>query len=235
MTGVASLIALPNFDGPLVGHEVTEYIRGLIVSGELAAGQRLRVEHLAARLQVSVTPIREALVELRTEGFVERKPRRGYVVAKMSRQGCQDRVLVLAMITGELASRAAGLLTPAELAELRALQRDLDALDARGERVKAEEVNHRLHAGINSAADSPELAWMAQRSTRYVPRVTWEEASERPRTCNYNHAAVLAALEARDSDAARQAMFDHLVESGKLLARDLDGKLWPAPDSDPPS
>jgi DNA-binding GntR family transcriptional regulator len=212
----------------LVGREVTEYIRGLIVSGTLKAGDRLRVEHLAAELEISVTPVREALVELLGEGFVERRPRRGYVVAELTRRGLEDRVLVLAMITGELAARAATRISPERVADLRELQSRLTALDARGERAEAERVNHRLHGDINLAAESPELAWMAQRSTRYVPSIPWADAATQPRTCSYDHAGVLDALAAGDAEAARTAMFTHLVESGKRLAADLAGVLWPA-------
>jgi DNA-binding GntR family transcriptional regulator len=219
----------PTVRAGLVGREVTEYIRSLIVSGALKAGDRLRVEHIAAELEISVTPVREALVELLGEGFVERRPRRGYVVAELTRRGLEDGVLVLAMITGELAARAASHITPEGVAQLRELQSRLNALDARGERAAAEQINHRLHGDINLAAESPELAWMAQRSTRYVPSIAWDDASTQPRTCSYDHTAVLDALAAGDPKAAREAMFTHLVESGKRLAEDLDGVLWPAP------
>jgi DNA-binding GntR family transcriptional regulator len=220
----------PAIGNALVGREVTEYIRDLIVSGEVKAGDRLRVEHLAGDLSISVTPVREALVELLSEGFVERRPRRGYVVAELTRKGFEDRVLVLAMITAELAARAAARIGGEEVAALRELQWELSERDHAGDRAAAEKVNHRLHGDINLCADSPELAWIAQRSTRYVPSVTRDPAAERPRTCSYDHAAVIDALAIGDGEAARAAMFEHLIDSGKELARAFDGKLWPAPD-----
>ncbi len=219
----------PRFDARLFGHEVTEHIRGLIASGALRAGDRLRVEHLAAELQISVTPVREALVELSGEGFVERRPRRGYVVAELTRQGLEDRVLVLAMIAGELTARAAARVDPDEIAELRKLQTQLTDFDASGLRADAEAVNHRLHSRINLVAQSPDLAWIAQRSSRFVPRGVRTEGSDWPRTCTYEHAKVLAAMEKRDAEAARDAMFTHLVESGRELAIWFDDRLWAAP------
>jgi DNA-binding GntR family transcriptional regulator len=225
----AATKADPAIGGALVGREVTEYVRDLIVSGEVKAGDRLRVEHLAEDMSISVTPIREALVELLSEGFVERRPRRGYVVSELTRKGFEDRVLVLAMITAELASRAAGQVSGEEVASLRDQQRRLTELDHAGDRVAAEQVNHRLHGDINLRANSPELAWIAQRSTRYVPSVTRDPAGERPRTCSYDHAAVIDALAGGDAEAARAAMFEHLIDSGKELAREFDGRLWPAP------
>lgn len=222
----AAVTSAPDLRATLVGREVTEYIRGLIVSGSLRPGARLRVEHVAADLQISVTPVREALVELLGEGFVERRPRRGYVVAELTRKGLEDRVLVLAMITAELAARAAGLATAAQVDSLRELQARLSELDAGSARVEAEAVNHRLHGDINLAAESPELAWMAQRSSRFVPRVTWPAASARPRTCSYDHSQVIDALAQGDAEAARLAMFNHLVDSGRLLVAEFEGTLW---------
>lgn len=223
----------PLLNPGVVGSDVTEYIRSLIISGTLRAGDRLRVEHLARDLNISVTPVREALVELLGEGFVFRRPRRGYVVAAMSRKGLQDRVLVLAMITGELAARAAKRISPAEVDSLDQLQGTLLAVEAAGDRIRAEELNHRLHSTINLAADSPELAWMAQRGTRYVPRVTWSTDTPIPRTCSYEHQEILDALRAGSPEHARAAMTAHLIESGEALAQDLDGSLWPAPEHSP--
>jgi DNA-binding GntR family transcriptional regulator len=102
-------------------------------------------------------------------------------------------------------------------------------VEAAGDRIRAEEHNHRLHSTINLAADSPELAWMAQRGTRYVPRVTWTSDAPIPRTCSYEHREILDALRSRSPEGARAAMTAHLIESGEILAEELDGSLWPAP------
>ncbi len=59
---------------------VVEQLRDLVMSGELEGGQRLQEVSLAERLQVSRTPIREALIVLAEEGLVEYRPNRGYVV-----------------------------------------------------------------------------------------------------------------------------------------------------------
>ncbi|MGA5504980.1 GntR family transcriptional regulator [Streptomyces umbrinus] len=224
-----SLPQPPDLQGLSVGHGVTEYIRHLILTGHFRDGDRLRVEHLAAQLQISVTPVREALVELLGEGFVERRPRRGYIVSKLTRSGFEDRVLVLAMVTGELAARAARAMSPEQVASLTTLQDELLELDRAQARDAAEAVNHRLHRSINLAADSPELAWTAERFSRYVPRYPGQPADSRPRSCTYDHASVLAALAARDPEASREAMLDHLVASGKVLADELAATgLWSA-------
>lgn len=225
--GDVTLPDAPAFDGATVSNGVREYIRSLIMTGRLHAGDRLRVEHIAAELKISVTPVREALVELLADGFVERRPRRGYVVATLTRTGFEDRVLVLAMVTAELAARAAVTISSAEVDAIEQLQHSLLERDAVNDRVGSEQFNHRFHRTVNLAAGSPELSWTAGRFARYVPRHIGLEWKSRPRTCSYAHTEVIEALRAGDSNNARTAMFDHMVEASKLLSEDLQSSgLW---------
>ncbi|GAA4556973.1 GntR family transcriptional regulator [Pseudonocardia xishanensis] len=217
----------PDLRGASFGQDVTEYLRHLILIGQLRHDDKLRVEHLAARFGISVTPVREALVELASEGFVERRPRRGYVVSRLTRSGFEDRVLVLGMVLGELAARATPLLDGAAHRRLADLQADLERADAAGTRDTAEDHSLELHRTINRAAASPELARTAERFSRYVPRYRGMPADTRPRSCTYDHAAVLDALHRGDAEGARQAMQDHLVASARLLGDELAGTgVW---------
>lgn len=197
------------------------------MSGQLGAGEHLRVEPLAGELGISVTPIRESLLELLGEGYLEREPNRGYVVAEITRDGFEDEVLVLAMITGELAARAVDNLSNERLAELNSLQRDIQNADKRGDHEEAEALNHRFHTAINKLAGSPKLAWNAQRHSHYVPRTTFESLESSPSVCTHEHRKILAAMRTRDREAARVAMTNHLIDSGKQVADALTANgLW---------
>lgn len=59
--------------------EVADYVRELIMSGQVRHGEFLRLERVADDLGISVTPVREALLSLRGEGFVTLEPRRGFM------------------------------------------------------------------------------------------------------------------------------------------------------------
>ncbi len=61
--------------------EVASYVREMIISGDVRAGDFLRIERIAEAVGVSTRPVREGLLTLRSEGFVELVPRRGLVVA----------------------------------------------------------------------------------------------------------------------------------------------------------
>lgn len=206
---------------------VTSHLRALILSGDLPAGEPLRVEHLAADLGVSMTPIRESLFELHTEGFVDREPRRGFTVARLTRRGFDDQVLVLAFVTGELAARAAALLDQSAVARLERLQDDLEQRVAAGDVVGAAHVNYDFHRSINIAADSDRLASLAQLHSHYVPLATLLALPSKPAQCTYEHADLIQALAAGEAEGARRAMTDHMKRSGAALARHLEREgLW---------
>jgi DNA-binding GntR family transcriptional regulator len=217
----------PQFGGAKVSTEVRDYIQHLIMSGRLSAGDRLRVEHLAEHLKVSVTPVREALVELFADGFVERRVRRGYEVAKLTRSGFEDRILVLAMVTGELAARAAGRVSAETVEQLREFETQVSERENAGDRVGAERAAHRFHRLVHLTAESPELAWTAARFARYVPKYIGLEWKSRPKTCTYDHSTIITALENGDADASRESMFTHLNDSTRLLSEELaESGLW---------
>src|SRR5581483_10346230 len=104
-----------------------EEIRRLIVSGEAPAGTPLRLEALAAHLEMSNTPIREALFGLAQEGWVVQEPNRGFRVTSFRHRDIADLYELHAYLFGELARRAARYITPQMLADLRAIDAELRA------------------------------------------------------------------------------------------------------------
>ncbi len=199
--------------------EVASHVRELIMSGRLRAGEFIRQERIAEELDLSATPVREGLLALRGEGFVILKPRRGFVVAPLAATDVRDLFTAQALLAGELVVRACERIDDEGLRELRNTHSLLCEAAAVGDGDLVEKLNHSFHRAINRTAQAPRLAWMLSIATRFAPRrffasiPGWSEASAR------DHAAILAALAARDSEAARGAMRRHIENAGDLLAR----------------
>jgi DNA-binding GntR family transcriptional regulator len=226
MPGRPELGPAPALGRDFVSDGVTAYLRDQIMSGRLAAGDPLRVEHIAEHLDVSVTPVRESLLVLGHEGFVVREARRGYVVDALSRTDIVDVFAALGLLAGELAARAAGAIAAPELRELDALQAELVALNRGGEHAAMEDVNHRLHRRINQIAGAPKLTGFVHQAARYAPRWTWSAIPGWPAE-SLRHRAILRALRAGDAETARAAMSEHMRRSGELLAEHLAAAgLW---------
>jgi DNA-binding GntR family transcriptional regulator len=108
-------------------------------------------------LQVSRTPLREAIKMLAAEGLVELLPNRGAVVAQMSEQDVADTFEVIAGLEGQSGELAAQRITDAELAEIRALHYEMLAAHTRRDLPTYYRINAQIHTRINAAACNPVL------------------------------------------------------------------------------
>jgi DNA-binding GntR family transcriptional regulator len=198
--------------------EVGSYLRDLIMSGQLVGGQYVRVDRVAETLGVSTTPVREALLSLRAEGFVELVPRKGFVVAPLSGADVRDLFLAQANLAGELAARAAVAIDEFALTRLRGLQANLSAAAISHNLDAIEQENYRFHREINQAAGAPKLMWLLRVVVRYTPRRFYAAIEGWPQASVEDHAGILEALEAGDPERSRQAMNAHIVHAGDLLA-----------------
>lgn len=220
---------------PQLSDEVAARIRELIMAGQVRPGEFLRLERLAAQFGISVTPVREALQSLRSEGFVVLEPRRGFVVADLSQQDVRDLFWVQAVIAAELTSRAAFKLPAPALRGLEEVQRRMERAVAEGHIDQVEELNHAFHRAINLAAESAKLAWTLGAVSRYVPRGLYGRIPEWPGSCVGEHQRILEALRRGNRHAASGAMRMHITVAGELLLKHLERQgLWePTPRKGP--
>src|SRR5690554_6707136 len=131
------IIAMNSPESPPVPARRSEYLRETIeeriATGEYGPGMRLDESELAEEFGVSRTPIREALIQLDSEGLVEMRPRRGAVVVEVSPQRLCEMFEVMAELEAMCARLAARRLTPADREQLVAVheesQRVLDGGD----------------------------------------------------------------------------------------------------------
>src|SRR5690349_3717459 len=104
--------------------EVASYLRQAIMAGELSPGCSVRAEAVGEELEVSATPVREALQALRVEGFLELLPRKGFKVAPLVADDIRDIFEAHALIAGELSARAAQRATEGQISALLTLHRE---------------------------------------------------------------------------------------------------------------
>ena len=195
---------------PQLSEAVAAYVRNRIFDGTYAAGEYVRLDQLAAELGISVTPVREALFELRAEGLLAQQPHRGFVVLPVTGRDIADVSDVQAHIGGELAARAAKNITDDQVHELESIQTQLEAAYAGDDHERAVRLNHDFHRAINVAADSPKLAQLMSQITRYAPESVFPVVAGWPKRSMKDHRRVVAALAKRDAEQARAAMSEHL-------------------------
>lgn len=201
-----------------LSEEVASYLRQAIMAGELAPGESVRAEAVGESLDVSATPVREALHALRVEGFLELAPRRGFTVVPLAGADIRDIFEAHALIAGELSARAAVRVTPDQLAALTALHDDLMVVAERGDAEMLEHKNHEFHHALYLLAGSNRLRWALGNFVKYVPRAFYAQIEGWPETTAADHQAIVDALTAGDPEAARASMARHIRNSGEKLA-----------------
>ena len=215
-------MTIPDFAArPQLAEDVARIVRGRIFDGTYAAGTYVRLDQLAAGLGISVTPVREALFELKAEGLLEQQPRRGFVVRPVTVRDITDVSDVQAHIGGELAARAAAGISDSQLQELTRIQDDLEVAYATDDGERASRLNHDFHRAINVAADSPKLAQLMSQITRYAPESVFPAIDGWPDQSNAHHRRLLDALASRDESLARSAMSEHLAAGAAPLIEHL--------------
>jgi len=198
--------------------EVADHVRDLIMSGQLREGDFIRQERIADDLDLSPTPVREGLLALRGEGFVQLKPRRGFVVAPLGGDDIRDLFMAQAMLAGELVCRAATNASDDDIAALRQVYDDTAKASEVGDVELVGRLHHDFHRRINRLAGSQRLAWMLSISTKFAPRTFFASVPGWAAVSADDHAAIITALLARDGEAARTAMMRHMANAGELLA-----------------
>jgi DNA-binding GntR family transcriptional regulator len=217
----------PGVERRQLADEVAGHLRDLIMAGRLRPGDFVRLEDVAATLDVSITPVREALLTLRGEDMVELVPRRGYVVAPLSRQDIEDLFKLQADLAGELAARATPRLTAELLAELTEVQA---ALDAAADGVRLDEIEHwefEFHRLVNRTAGSRKLSWFLHTATRYTPARFYSGDAGWRASMRTDHATLLRVFGEGDAEAARREMARHFTDGARRLTEHLDEiGLW---------
>src|SRR3954467_1378309 len=153
----ADIIAIPR--GSL-HDQVANRLRQMLVEGRIAPGAKLNERELAEVLQVSRTPLREAIKMLAAEGLVELLPNRGAIAVSLSEADVLNTFEVMAGLEGISGELAAQRITDAELAEIKAMHFEMLAAYTRRDLPAYYRLNAAIHNAINAAAKNPVLASM---------------------------------------------------------------------------
>jgi len=203
----------------------TEALREQIVMGEIAAGTPLRLEEIAERLGMSISPVREAVRQLDVLGLAEHVPYKGAKVTEIDPGEMRD-VYEVRLALESIAVRRLALAWDADAD--RALGSALEALASAyggGERAEIIRGNTSFHLALARSSGSrwiPQLLRpMLETSERFSAFVIGEDHGEVYEVEQRGHTAIVAACRAGDADAAQAALADHIRVFTDIFLRDL--------------
>ena len=187
-------------------------LRQAILRGELQPGERLLEIHLANKLGVSRTPIREAIRKLELEGLVLMIPRRGAVVAEITEKSLRD-VLEVRRALEELAVKlACKKIKPEEIEELKEAAKEFEeALQKKDVTVYAE-ADVKFHDIIYRTTDNQRLIQLLNnfREQMYRYRVEYLKQEKSHETLLKEHQYIIEMIEKADEKRAMEAICAHI-------------------------
>lgn len=221
----AAMVAGPPDPAPVPEHEtVYRRLRTQILHGEMAPGQAVTIQGLAADLGAGMTPVREAIRRLIAESALVFQGNRRVSVPVLRPDNLDELILLRRVLDTELARRAAGRATPVDIDRLESIDAALDAAIARGDVRGYLAENHRFHITIYDLAAAPILAGLAEGLwLRFGPSLRVVCGRIGTQNLPDRHKEALAAWRRNDADAVANAMERDVVQGMEVIRAVLTG------------
>lgn len=208
---------MPNQARPGTGEQAKQHalerLRQAILRGDMSPAQRLVENELAEQFGVTRASVRAALIELESEGLVERIRNRGSRVRVVTVEEAVAITECRMVLEGLCAAKAAVAATDDQLAELTGLGEAMAKAVADGEPVTYSELNHELHARIRQFSGQQTAVELLEKLNAQLVRHRFQLALRpgRPQKSLGEHLAMVETITARDPQAAEAAARAHLT------------------------
>lgn len=209
-----------------VSEQATAELRRSILSGALAPGQTFALREIADMLEVSFIPVRDALRNLEGEGLIHMRPGRSAMVAPLDLEDLQAIYRLRRTLEPEIAGRACKLLDDAELDRLQQ-----QAAEFGDETLGIHEIydaHHAFHLALLAPAttdwDVRILTTLWRAAERYI-RIGFSLLDPDPQEHSRReqaHEDLITTFRRHDSDAAAQAVYEHLAHNERTARKALE-------------
>ncbi|MFB9949081.1 GntR family transcriptional regulator [Rhizobium puerariae] len=200
------------------GVSIYERLRDDIIHGRVKANERLKVADLAKRMGTSTNPVREALQQLRGEGFVIMTPNRGARVRPIDEDFVRDICEIEVLIEPALTRWFVGIATKADIDELERIQAEIEALNFADE-MKHSNLDlqfHRLMYDRHYNRHAVDL-WVRHRQILWAISRRFPTSLSRQSNVLEEHRELIACIKAQDAEGASRAIARHVEGSGRHI------------------
>jgi DNA-binding GntR family transcriptional regulator len=204
--------------------QVTSRLRTMLVEGQIAPGSKLNERELCERMEISRTPLREAIKLLAAEGMVELLPHRGAVAVRLTKDDVINSFEVLADLEALSGSLAVQRMTGQELADLHVLHDEMAACFENGDRSGYYSRNALIHTAINKAARNPVLTGAYHSINMRVQSLRFSANQVIPKwaAAMKEHHLMIDALDARDANGLRDILRQHMLSKRDSILEIMD-------------
>ena len=210
---------------------VCNILRESILDQTFLPGQRLDVKLLAEKLDVSLTPVKDAITRLVVEGLIELRPRSGTYVTQLSPDDVEETLAIRRALECLAAETIPQNLADSDLAWFE----EAIVLLERSEKDRQlhEKRNSDFHLKLVELSKNKKLIETYRSLNSYIKVARIHNASDswidRLAAERGEHRKIVQALKARNSQALQRALNNHIVRASYVLVQDLKGKRVPRP------
>ena len=200
-----------SFAGPRTAHEyVKDSLRQAILRGTIPGGSRLVQKDVARDLQVSTTPVREALRDLATEGLIRLDPHRGAIVHRLSYEETREVHDICKLLEPEAMKQAAKCITATTIAEAEVLAQQMVEETDPG---RWADLNRQFHGVVIQDIGSKYLLdilrTLRDTAAMYVGVAIQERAGQMD-DANHDHREIIDVLRSGNGKRAAELARKHL-------------------------
>jgi len=219
----AEIISINPTPRSALHEQVALRLREMLVESRIAPGAKLNERELSEVLNVSRTPLREAIKMLAAEGLVELLPNRGAIAVELSQADVLNTFEVMAGLEAQSGELAAERITDAEMAEIQAMHYEMLAAYTRRDLPAYYRLNSAIHAAINAAAKNPVLsATYRQVNARLQAlRFRSNQDGDKWAAAMKEHEQMIEALTQRKPAAMRAVLLSHLNHKRDVVMAQL--------------
>ncbi len=194
-------------------------LRDAIIDGSLKPGERLVEDSLAAQYNVSRTPLREAIHKLEMEGFLQRLPSRGLIVAELSGKEVEELYQVRGYLEGLAVHEFTAHMTPEGRRTVETLRQSVAGYHENGEQEKVLDSCKQLHRFVRENCGHKICREYIEKMDLHIARYRrlGVRQAGRVEQAYQEHLAIMDAMLAGDAQTAEDAMRGHVLNSGNVV------------------
>lgn len=207
-----------------LGQHVFEHLKDAIIRGEIAPGNRLVESRVADALEISRTPVREAIHKLEREGLLRRLPKGGFTAMSLTREDIEETWGIRSVLESYAARLAALNHRPEDLLPLEEKIREFQVSLEKGDMEELARINTEFHNILYSLSKSPKLIKMINdlRDQFYRFRRIILKVDRMAEVSNEDHRKMLKAIRKRDLNRVETLVREHILRGEKAVMRELD-------------
>ncbi len=209
-----------------LGQHVFENLKKAIISGEFESGKRIVETSIAETLDISRTPVREAIHKLEREGFLKKQPRGGFIVLGLSRREIEETFGIRSVLESYAARLATGRHKKEDLKPLDDKIREYQEYLSRGDFDALPRINTQFHDLLYALSGSSKLIKIINdlRDQIYRFRQIILKQEKLAIMSHKDHSQMMKIIRKRDEDGVEKLVREHIIRGQDAVLKEFDSQ-----------